>query len=407
MYLVERHVIKQNHTHWLEIDKLAFLSKNLYNYANYFCRHKFFETGKQYSLTELYKLVKDGIDYRVLPTKVSKQIIRKLLKNWSSYFQALKAWSQNQSNFLGKPKIPGYKNKTQGRNILIYTHESVYKSPLNKGICHLSMSDIKIPTRQNQVVEVRITPQTNCYVLEVVYDQELPELNNHEAVAGIDLGLNNLVALTSNQTGFRPILINGRLLKAANQFFNKLKAKLQGLLPSNKFTSKKIASITCNRNQYVENYLHQTSRIVVELLNKYQIGTLIIGKNDNWKQNLNIGKRNNQSFTQIPHAKLIEKITYKCQLVGIKVIITEEAYTSKTSALDLENPVKHDKYKGRRVKRGLFKSSNGTLLNADINGATQIIRKVFPNAFANGIERVAVTPTLINPMLKNKPTRFV
>lgn len=179
------------------------------------------------------------------------------------------------------------------------------------------------------------------------------------------------------------------------------------MLPNNQFTSKKIASITCNRNQYVENYLHQTSRIVVELLNKYQIGTLIIGKNDNWKQNLNIGKRNNQSFTQIPHAKLIEKITYKCQLEGIKVIITEESYTSKTSALDLETPVKHSKYKGRRVKRGLFKSSNGTWLNADINGATQIIRKVFPNVYSNGIERIAVTPTLINPMLKNKPTRFV
>lgn len=224
MYFVERHVIKQNHTCWQEIDKLAFLSKNLYNYANYFCRQKFFETGQQYSLTGLYKLVKDGVDYRSLPTKVSKQIIRMLFKNWSSYFQALKAWSQNQSKFLGKPKPPGYKHKTKGRNILIYTHESVYKPPLKKGICHLSMSDIKIPTKQNQIVEVRITPQTNCYVLEVVYEQKIPELNKNEAVAGIDLGLNNLVALTSNQTGFRPILINGRPLKAANQFFNKQKA---------------------------------------------------------------------------------------------------------------------------------------------------------------------------------------
>ncbi|MDY7006275.1 MAG: IS200/IS605 family accessory protein TnpB-related protein [Cyanobacteriota bacterium] len=102
------------------------------------------------------------------------------------------------------------------------------------------------------------------------------------------------------------------------------------------------------------------------------IGTVVIGQNDNWKQGANMGKKNNQNFTQIPHSKLIQQITYKCQLVGIKVIETEESYTSKTSAVDLEKPICHENYVGKRVKRGLFRSATGIVINADINGSIQI-----------------------------------
>ena len=157
--------------------------------------------------------------------------------------------------------------------------------------------------------------------------------------------------------------------------------------------------MTAYRNNYVDNYLHNTSRTIVNLLKACDIGTLVIGKNDNWKQNINIGKKNNQSFTQIPHARLIDQITYKCQLAGIKVVVTEESYTSKTSALDLEQPVKHSTYLGKRVKRGLFQSSNGTRINADVNGSLQIVRKVFPNAYtAEGIASAAVAPLKVLPL---------
>lgn len=399
MILVERHLIGKNHQHWQEIDKLSFLSKNLYNAANYICRQYFFETRKKYSLPELYKLTKDLVDYHALPTKVSKQIIKRLVSTWVGYFEAHKEWTKNPSKFLGEPRIPKYKDKTKGRNAVIYYHESVYKAGLKKGICHLSMSDIKIPTKIDKVVEVRLVPCPTCYIVEIVYEKQEELQSTSKYIAGIDLGLTNLVALTSNQPGFKPMLINGRPLKSVNQFYNKTKAKLQSLLGGKRKSSKRIQAITAYRNNYVDNYLHNTSKTVVNLLKSFDIGTLVIGKNDNWKQNINIGKRNNQSFTQISHARLIDQITYKCQLAGIKVVVTEESYTSKTSAIDLEAPSKHSIYLGRRVKRGLFKSSNGTKINADVNGSLQIVRKVFPNAFtAEGIARAAVAPVKVLPL---------
>ena len=398
MILVERHIIKQSHQHWKEIDQLSFLSKNLYNVANYICRQHFFDTGKKYSLPDLYHLVKDYVDYRALPTKVSKQIIKGLVSTWTGYFEAHKEWKKNPSKFLGKPRIPGYKDKAKGRNVVIYYHESVYKAELKKGICHLSMSDIKIPTQVDNVVEVRLVPRSTCYVVEIVYGKQEEELSTSDYVAGIDIGLTNLVALTSNQPGFKPLLINGRPLKSVNQFYNKTKAKLQAQLGDQRKTSKPIQLMTAYRNNYVDNYLHNTSRTIVNLLKACDLGTLVIGKNDNWKQKINIGKKNNQSFTQIPHARLIDQLTYKCQLAGIKVVVTEESYTSKCSALDLEPIQKHSSYLGKRVKRGLFKSAKGILLNADCNGAANIVRKVFPNAFANGIGSVAVTPIKVMPL---------
>jgi len=403
MILVERHIIKHSHQHWLSIDRLSFLSKNLYNAANYICRQYFFATGKKYSLTDLYHLIKDSVDYSALPTKVSKQIIKRLVSTWKSYFEAYKEWQQHPDQFLGKPRIPRYKDKIKGRNVVIYYHESVYKAELKKGVCHLSMSEIKIPTKVDNVVEVRLVPRATCYVVEIVYYKQEQEPSSSPYVAGIDLGLTNLVALTSNQPGFRPIRINGRPLKSVNQFYNKTKAQLQAQLDEEGKTSKRIQSLTAYRNRYVDNYLHNTSRRIVNLLQKSEIGILVIGKNENWKQNLNIGKRNNQSFTEIPHARLIDQIAYKCQLAGIIVVVTEESYTSKTSALDLETPRKHNTYLGKRVKRGLFESQSGIKVNADVNGSLQITRKVFPNAYTvEGIASAAVAPLKVTPLLSVK-----
>jgi len=260
------------------------------------------------------------------------------------------------------------------------------------------MSDIKIPTKVDNIVEVRLVPRRTCYVVEIVYEKQEEKQSTSEYLAGIDLGLTNLVALTSNRPGFAPVLINGRPMKSVNQFYNKTKAKLQAQLGEKRKSSKRIQALTAYRNNYVDNYLHNTSSTIVNLLKASDIGTLVIGKNDNWKQSINIGKKNNQSFTQIPHARLIDQLTYKCQLAGIKVVVTEESYTSKCSALDLEPIQKHFTYVGKRVKRGLFKSAKGILLNSDVNGSANIVRKVFPNAFANGIGSVAVTPLKVLPL---------
>ncbi|WP_337884873.1 transposase [Fischerella thermalis] len=397
MRVVDRHVINRNHEYWREADELAFKSKNLYNAANYFCRQYFFETGSRYTLPTLYHLVKNTESYRALPTKFSKQIIKKLIESWKSYFEAHKDWKKHPNKYKSEPRIPRYKDKTKGRNIVIYHHESIYKADLKQGRCHLSMSNISVPTKAVNIAEARIVPSSNCYVLEIVY--EIPESEPIEPkwVAGIDLGVDNLVALTSNQPGFRPLLVNGRPLKSRNQYYNKLKAKLQSHLTGVNRTSRRIQSLTYHRNRYVENYLHNTSRLIVDLLLEKGIGTLVIGKNDGWKQEVNMSKQNNQKFVNIPHAKLISQIAYKCELVGIKVVIQEESYTSKTSALDLEPPCKQSEYAGQRVKRGLFKSKTGCVINADVNGSIQIIRKYLPEAFtAEGVVSCAVQPLLVN-----------
>ncbi|NET26797.1 transposase [Okeania sp. SIO1I7] len=399
MRLVDRHIINRTHQYWRVCDQLAFKSKNLYNLANYYCRQHFFKCGKSLDLTKLYHATKNSDVYRALPTKVSKQIIKCLVATWRGYFQAIKEWSQHPGKFLGKPKIPKYKDKTKGRNVVIYSKESVYKVPLKDGICHLSMSEIKIPVVVETVIEVRIVPATACYIIEVVYEKTNQPQIHSTSVAGIDLGIDRLVALSTNQPGVKPLLINGKPLKSVNQLYNKRKAKYQSHLKGNRKTSRKIEALTYHRNRFVENYLHNTSKLVVEYLTTNNIGTVVIGKNDNWKQGANMGKKNNQNFTQIPHYKLIQQITYKCQLVGVKVIETEESYTSKTSAIDLEKPRCHENYVGKRVKRGLFRSATGKVINADINGSLQIIRKKFPGAFTvEGIVSCAVQPVLVNPI---------
>ncbi|AFZ35835.1 transposase, IS605 OrfB family [Stanieria cyanosphaera PCC 7437] len=399
MRQVEKHVIKKSNQWWQEIDDLAFKSKNLFNLANYEYRQYYFAEGKTMGLPSLYHKVKNADAYRALPTKVSKQIIKNLTEVWTGYVNAHNDWEKNPHKYLGEPRIPKYKDKTKGRNLVIYPDESIYKKTLKDGICHLSMSNIKIQTQVKVIDQVRIVPTNSAYVVEIIYEKPELEQSQSSDLAGIDLGISNLIALTSNQPGFTPLLINGRKLKSINQFFNKRKAQLQSQLKGNQKTSKRLKGLTDKRNRVVDNFIHVTSRLVVDILKACEIGILVIGKNDGWKHNVAIGKKNNQQFVQIPHAKLIEKITYKAQLEGIKVITINESYTSKTSALDLEQPVKQTTYKGKRVKRGLFKTASGIVWNADINGSCQIVRKYAPDAFKQEeLVRLAVNPLLVNPV---------
>jgi IS605 OrfB family transposase len=403
MKLVERHVISKNHDCWSEIDQKAFLSKNLFNLANYHYRQYFFKHRQKLNFNQLYHTVSQTEDYKALPTKVSKQIIRRLDSAWRSYFAAIKEWFKQPEKFLGQPKIPKYKDKVKGRNILPYPAESISKKSLKLGICHLSMSGIKIPTAQSKIIEARISPKTSCYVVEIVYEKP-EEVTNNKQVAGIDIGVNNLMAVTTNQTGVTPILIKGRPLKAINTYFNKQRAILQSQLKTsnNLHVSRRLKALTHKRNCRVENYLHTSSRRVIDWCVIHQIGILIIGHNEKWKQEINLGKKNNQQFVNIPHYRLIEMLTYKAQLKGIKVIITEEAYTSLASALEGDNLPKYGeekpKFKGKRVSRGLYKTGNNQLLNADINGSLNIIRKVIPDVIDQGIKGLPFNPVVLDPL---------
>ena len=372
MYLTERHIIKNNK----ELDEICFKSKNLYNRALYLIRQHYFETKGYLDYCKVYRQMADSKDkdYYSLPDRVSIQVLRLLDRNFKSFFALIKKKKDNK--YDKSIRIPKYLDK-QGRNITIFTKTAVSKVYLRKGLIKLSSLNILIPTKvtESNLVEVRVLPRNNHHVVEVVYKVEEKEpKSDNGRYASIDLGLNNLATVSSNVV--RPIIINGRPLKSINQYYNKEVARLQSLLKHNKKTSKRINNITLKRNNKIKDYLHKSSRLLVNFLVSNNISTLVIGYNEEWKQNINLGRRNNQSFVNIPFYTFIKQLEYKCKLEGINVITTEESYTSKCSFLDNEPLRKHSTYKGKRIKRGLFRSAKGKLINADLNGSLNILRKV-------------------------------
>jgi IS605 OrfB family transposase len=406
MQLTERHIIKSTEHRFTEIDALAFKSKNLYNAANYVIRQSFIYGWGYVGYNEMNRLMKSHEAYKALPESVSQQILMVLDKNWKSFFEAVKAYKVDDSKFTGRPKLPKYKDKAKGRNILVYTIQAISSKQLRTGIIKLSGTEFLIKTKLNpaRICQVRLVPKCDSYVIEVIYNEPESTVSNDNFVASIDLGLDNLMALTLNQPGFTPMLVNGRPLKSINQFYNKRSSQLQSQLKGSRRTSPRIQRLTRWINQKVDNYLHHTSRLIIDILTVKQIGTLVIGKNAQWKTEIDLGKQTNQNFVSIPHARLIEMLEYKARLVGITVILQEESYTSRANFLGLDPiPVygKTDKdpvFTGKRIKRGLYKTSVGQLINSDVNAAYNILRKAIPNAFSNGIGSCVVQPRRVNPL---------
>ncbi|MEG4442618.1 transposase [Microcoleus sp. AT9_B4] len=406
MQLAERHIIKSTEHRFAQIDELAFKSKNLYNAANYAIRQSFVYGWSYINYNEMNRLMKSHQAYKALPAKVSQQILMILDKNWKSFFEAVKAYKTDPSKFTGRPKLPLYKDKVKGRNLLVYTIQAISSTQLKKGIIKLSGTEILIKTKVNpdRICQVRLVPKCDSYVIEVIYNEQESTASDDNFVASIDLGLDNLVALTSNQPGFTPLLINGRPLKSINQFYNKRSSQLQSQLKGSRKTSPRIQRLTRCRHQKVDNYLHHASRLIINLLLTKQIGTLVIGKNAQWKTEIDLGSQTNQNFVSIPHSRLNEMLEYKARLAGINVIVQEESYTSRSSFLGLDPiPVygkteKEPVFTGKRIKRGLYKTSVGQLINSDVNAAYNILRKAIPNAFSNGIGSCVVQPRRVNPL---------
>jgi IS605 OrfB family transposase len=410
MQLVEQHVIDKSDPRYRVIDEAAFKSKNLYNAANYEYRQAFIHQGVYLNYHEVQKHMQSHEAYQALPAKVSQQILMVLDRNWKGFREGVEAYYQDPSKFLGRPKPPKYKHKTEGRNLLVYTMQAISRGNkgLKCGIIKPSMLAIEVQTKHKQVDQVRIVPRKGFYVVEVVYEQAVKQaVVNPTYYAGIDIGMNNLVALTSNKPHFQSMLVNGRPVKSVNQFYNKRRADLQSKL-GHTGTTKRMERMTNKRNRRIDQYMHTVSKRVIDVLVQEGIGTLVIGKNDGWKQEANMGKRTNQNFVQIPHARLIAMLTYKAELVGIRVKVIEESYTSKASLLDLDPlPIrKHNNetqpiFRGKRVKRGLYRASDGRYINADINGAGNIIRKVAPDAFGQkGVEdgKAVLVSLVVHPV---------
>jgi len=405
MQLVERHVIKPNHEYFRECDQLCLLSKNLYNAGNYIYRQNFF-SGIATNAIEVYHELKTSVDYKAMPAKVAQNTLRLLLRNWTSYNQAAIAYKLNPTKFKGSPKIPNYKGtvnkkRLDGRYIVGYNNQAISKKLLKKNIANPSGTNIFLPIKATTVDEMRIIPRTGCYVIEVVYNQTEPtESLPKVRVASCDLGLNNLATLTYNVPGLKPIIYDGRAIKSANQYANKKNAALRSSLPKEQKSTKRLEKLWLKRNLKMDYYLHTTSRAIINELVKNNIGVLVIGWNEGFKDSINIGRVNNQKFVSIPHKRLIEQLTYKGQLAGMEINLVSEAYTSKCSALDNEPIKKQTTYLGKRVKRGLFRTATGLFLNSDVNGSLNIGRlyqeKVAGNADkAHLVEGVVVHPVRV------------
>lgn len=403
MQLVERHIITPTNKYYKELDEATFKSKNLYNSTLYAIRQHFFQTEKYLSYATLQKQFQDTKqqDYIALPTKVAQQTMKQVDTNFRAFFKALKAYKSNPSKFNGRPKLPKYKHKTDGRFILIYTNQAISKKECDiDGVIHPSGLEFKFKTKisYQDINQVRIVPKCNYFVVEVIYKvSDCTLLNDNNRYAAIDLGINNLATLTTNLIGDTPMVISGKVVKSYNQYYNKQVAYYKSILElqNGTKTSRRIRRLHLKRKLKIEDYMHKASRYIVNQLVSKGINTLIIGKNDGWKQDINIGKVNNQKFVQIPFESLISKLQYKCSLVGINVELVNESYTSKCSFLDGETIEKHEEYVGKRIHRGLFRSAKGTLINADVNGSYNILRKSKPKAFVDGVEGVVVHPVIV------------
>ena len=370
MRLVERHLYKPTHKDYKELDNLCFMSKNLYNATLYAIRQHFFTTGKYLNYNAVNKTftVLNQPDYRALPAKVSKHTQMLVDKNMKSFFQLKKKDS--------KAKVPKYLDKAKGRQVVHY-EKGALSFAKKEGYINLSKTNIYIKTRQvkEDVEFVRVVPKGNHIAIEVGYSKEIKQIKPNIRYASIDLGVNNLMVVASNV--MNPLIVNGKPVKSVNQYYNKKLAKLQSDLElrHNKYQSEKTKKLTFKRENKLNDYLHKATAYVVNQLVSNDISLLVIGYNKGWKQDITLGKKTNQKFTQIPFLKLVKMLKYKCELQGIQVVIQEESYTSKCSFLDNEPITKHKEYLGKRVKRGLFRSSKGIQINADLNGSLNILKK--------------------------------
>ncbi len=410
MQLTEQHIIDRKDPRYKVIDDAAFKSKNLYNAALYEIRQAFIHEGKYLTYNEMDKRMQSHEAYKALPAKVSQQILMLLDKNWTSFFEGLEAYEKDPSKFTGRPRLPKYKHKMEGRNILIYSMQAISqgKKGLKRGLIKPSQLPITVKTRQDPatISQVRIVPRNGHYVVEVIYTKEPVQAKvDPSFCVGIDLGVTNLAAIASNREGFVPRLVNGRPVKAWNQWYNKRMKELKKLLPKDdrERVTKQMEQITNKRNRQIHHYLHTACKRIIDFLAKEGVGTIIIGKNPLWKQETGMGKRTNQNFVSIPHAQFIDMITYKAALVGIGVEVREESYTSKASFLDLDpiptyklNDEEEHIFSGKRIGRRnrLYRTKDGREICADVNGAYNILRKSRPDAFskAKGIAAYVVQP---------------
>ena len=403
MRLTEKHQIHKKHKLYSICDELCFNSKNLYNAALYEFRQSYIDKNrKELTWIDINNLFvqKKQVDYKRLQSKVSNAVLKKLGDNVTSFKGMLKA--KKEEKIKNKVRLPKYLHKTRGRFLVEFNNQMISKKRDKNGYLIVSPRDLKlvIPTRREDVKQVRIVPQLNYYVIEVVYEAQEEEIRTGVVVGAIDLGLNNIATIVTNDKK-NPLILSGKKLKSINQYFNKNITDRQGKLPKEVYTSKEIERLWTKRRNKIDYEIHKISKYIVGLMDEREVSKLIIGNNGSWKQGINLGKRNNQNFVYIPYKKIIDRIIYKCQMKGIEVIVREESYTSKASFLDYDyiptinedDEVKD--FSGKRVKRGLYRTNKGKRINADVNGAYNIMAKESLDYIKTKREELSFSPKLI------------
>ena len=334
----------------------------------------------------LGKKLKETKEFRSMPSANSGMVLRELDAIWKGHFKSLTDFMKNPHKYKAIPKMPNYQDTKVGR----YKYTMMKCCVISDGILTFTNKDFKgisfkVPLedysrygdKNCDMKQIRFIPKPNKISMEIVYNIEIPNKIENDNIVGIDIGVNRL-ATVSNNIHIKPFAINGLPLKSYNRNWNKIIAEYKSILKTtnDKMTSKRLLYMNNKRNNYVETYMHKTSKYIVDWCVENNIGTIVIGKNIGWKQNIDMGKVQNQHFVQIPHAKLISMIEYKAENVGINVSLTEESYTSGTSFIDYEMPIRDNYNKSRRVKRGLFIGKQNKI-HSDLNGAYQIIKKVY------------------------------
>lgn len=393
MNLTEKEIIYSTDERFDLIKNLCHLSKNLYNASLYDVRQYYFET-KSYrtwqSQASLFTKNKNP-DYYALQSHLAQQILMQVGHQFIGFFN-------NKSN--KKKRIPKYKDKN-GYNVITFPKLSIskeidfdedkqiYTYTLYKRSYNLKIKSTKPNIKMIKFVYDEVNDLIKCFKIYEVGQSELKRDNSR--YFSIDPGLNNIVSIYNN-IGIRPLLYNGRPIKSINQYYNKTNAKLRSELPANIKSSKRLKQLSFKRNNKIDYEMHKISTHIINEAVKNNISKIIIGNNIGWKNEINIGRRNNQNFVNIPHSKLFNQLLYKGLLNGIDVIFTEESYTSKASFFDRDElPIygqsDNHKFSGRRVSRGLYKDSKGNLWNADLNGGGNIMRKISDKAAYKGIRK--------------------
>ena len=399
--------IKKSHTDYKYIKTQLIESKEIYNFANYILRQLYFKNSNKhkYSLEFIneYPSLKDlflkyieenkqfsSLFYKIIcefsklkqysiNLKIVQNIVDKLKNDWTSYWKLLKM--KKNKTYDEKINIPRYKKKY---NLVEYNNQVISKKKLKQGYIGTDKmkQGIKIANR-HKVLDCkcfRIYNKNDKILCELIYEKEIEQVKKNDRVASIDIGLENLftIAFNYNKKG---ISIKGTKLKVINQYFNKEKARLQSMLLNKQYVSKFINQLLYKRTEQLRNYIGYYTNKLIEILRTERISKLVVGYNKGWKQEINIGSKNNQSFVNIPFRKILDILRYKLEDNGIEYKEQEESYTSKASYLDNDNiPIYKEeteeiKFSGKRIKRGIYKSKQGKIINADLNGVLNILKK--------------------------------